>query len=190
MGDTFARILVIVRCDSDNHAGISGRIGKIHWLAGWARVQWAITLGLIPLLLAMFQQVSLVSPDCQCDRHSVGEPGSRSFNAAGDIAGSRFHAGARTCGTKRLHGCNAVDERCTAGRLEPACATHMGSGSRYGWHRMDAVAWAIRTGIYCRFSGSLAGSGRVVADISGTSTKAGIGGIVAYRAGCRTRDWQ
>lgn len=40
----------------------AGRIGKVHWLTGWARVQWAITLGLIPLLLAMFQQVSLVSP--------------------------------------------------------------------------------------------------------------------------------
>ena len=40
----------------------AGRIGQAHWLAGWARVQWAITLGLIPILLAMFQQVSLVSP--------------------------------------------------------------------------------------------------------------------------------
>jgi competence protein ComEC len=40
----------------------TGRIGRMHWLTGWARVQWAITLGLIPLLLAMFQQVSLVSP--------------------------------------------------------------------------------------------------------------------------------
>lgn len=39
-----------------------GRIGQMHWLAGWLRVQWAITLGLVPLLLAMFQQVSLVSP--------------------------------------------------------------------------------------------------------------------------------
>ncbi|MBP6057135.1 MAG: DNA internalization-related competence protein ComEC/Rec2 [Nitrosomonas sp.] len=39
-----------------------GRIGKIHWLSGWLRIQWAITLGLIPLLLALFQQVSLVSP--------------------------------------------------------------------------------------------------------------------------------
>lgn len=40
----------------------AGRIGKMHWLSGWARIQWAITLGLIPLLLAMFQQISLVSP--------------------------------------------------------------------------------------------------------------------------------
>ncbi|MBA2659719.1 MAG: DNA internalization-related competence protein ComEC/Rec2 [Nitrosospira sp.] len=40
----------------------AGRIGKTQWLTGWARMQWAITLGLIPLLLAMFQQVSLVSP--------------------------------------------------------------------------------------------------------------------------------
>ncbi len=39
-----------------------GRIGRIHWFRGWLRIQWAITLGLIPLLLALFQQVSLVSP--------------------------------------------------------------------------------------------------------------------------------
>ncbi|MEZ5700246.1 MAG: DNA internalization-related competence protein ComEC/Rec2 [Nitrosomonas sp.] len=39
-----------------------GRIGTMHWLTGWLRVQWAITLGLIPLLLTLFQQVSLVSP--------------------------------------------------------------------------------------------------------------------------------
>ncbi len=39
-----------------------GRIGQLHWLSGWLRVQWAITLGLAPLLLALFQQVSLVSP--------------------------------------------------------------------------------------------------------------------------------
>jgi competence protein ComEC len=34
----------------------------VHWLAAWARVQGAITLGLAPLLLVLFQQVSLVSP--------------------------------------------------------------------------------------------------------------------------------
>ncbi len=39
-----------------------GRIGQLHWLNGWLRVQWAITLGLAPLLLVLFQQVSLVSP--------------------------------------------------------------------------------------------------------------------------------
>jgi competence protein ComEC len=40
----------------------SGRIGREHWLRGWARVQIAVTLVLIPPLLAMFQQVSIVSP--------------------------------------------------------------------------------------------------------------------------------
>lgn len=40
----------------------AGRTGKTRGLSGWLRVQWAITLGLIPLLLALFQQVSLVSP--------------------------------------------------------------------------------------------------------------------------------
>ena len=39
-----------------------GRIGKLHWFRSWLRVQWAITLGLIPLLLALFQQVPLISP--------------------------------------------------------------------------------------------------------------------------------
>jgi competence protein ComEC len=39
-----------------------GRIGREHWLASWARVQIAVTLALIPVLLAMFQQVSVVSP--------------------------------------------------------------------------------------------------------------------------------
>ncbi len=40
----------------------TGRIGRIHWVVEWTRIQWAITLGLIPALLAMFQQISLVSP--------------------------------------------------------------------------------------------------------------------------------
>ncbi len=39
-----------------------GRIGKPHWLREWANVQWAVTLGLVPALLLMFQQVSIVSP--------------------------------------------------------------------------------------------------------------------------------
>ncbi len=39
-----------------------GRIGRSHWLTSWARVQFAVTLALIPPLLAMFQQVSIVSP--------------------------------------------------------------------------------------------------------------------------------
>jgi len=39
-----------------------GRLGARHWLADWLRAQWAVTLGLMPLLLALFQQFSLVSP--------------------------------------------------------------------------------------------------------------------------------
>ncbi|MDP2785057.1 MAG: DNA internalization-related competence protein ComEC/Rec2 [Sulfurimicrobium sp.] len=39
-----------------------GRIGRPRWLEEWGRVQWAVTLGLVPALLALFQQVSLVSP--------------------------------------------------------------------------------------------------------------------------------
>ncbi len=39
----------------------SGRVTR-HWMLEWLRAQWAITLGLIPALLALFQQFSLVSP--------------------------------------------------------------------------------------------------------------------------------
>ena len=38
------------------------RLQPAHWLMTWARVQWAVTIALVPLLLAMFQQVSVVSP--------------------------------------------------------------------------------------------------------------------------------
>lgn len=40
----------------------SGRLGEGHWLASWARAQWAVTLGMVPALLALFQQFSIVSP--------------------------------------------------------------------------------------------------------------------------------
>jgi len=38
------------------------RLRQPHWLVTWGRVQWAVTLALVPPLLALFQQVSLVSP--------------------------------------------------------------------------------------------------------------------------------
>ncbi len=38
------------------------RVGRVHWLREYATVQWAMSIGLVPLLLALFQQVSLVSP--------------------------------------------------------------------------------------------------------------------------------
>lgn len=39
-----------------------GRLAQPHWLVNWARVQWAVTLALVPPLVAMFQQASIVSP--------------------------------------------------------------------------------------------------------------------------------
>lgn len=40
----------------------ANRVGTRHWLHEFLHVQWAITIGLIPLTLALFQQVSVVSP--------------------------------------------------------------------------------------------------------------------------------
>jgi len=39
-----------------------GPLRRPHWLVGWAQAQWAVTLGLVPVLLVLFQQVSVVSP--------------------------------------------------------------------------------------------------------------------------------
>lgn len=40
----------------------SGRLQSGGWVRQWIRSQWAITIGLAPLLLLMFQQMSLLSP--------------------------------------------------------------------------------------------------------------------------------
>jgi competence protein ComEC len=40
----------------------ANRLSKQHWLREYGKVQWAMMIGLIPPLLAMFQQLSLVSP--------------------------------------------------------------------------------------------------------------------------------
>ncbi len=38
------------------------RLNKRHWLREYGKVQWAMMIGLIPPLLALFQQLSLVAP--------------------------------------------------------------------------------------------------------------------------------
>lgn len=40
----------------------AGTYGRIDWLRAWARMQWAVTIGLAPLLLVLFKQISVVSP--------------------------------------------------------------------------------------------------------------------------------
>lgn len=40
----------------------TGHLASGHWLAQWGRAQWAMLVGMLPLLLALFQQFSLVSP--------------------------------------------------------------------------------------------------------------------------------
>lgn len=52
---SFAAVAVIFHVST-------GYTAKPHWLAQWGRVQWAVTVGLAPLMLVLFQQVSLVSP--------------------------------------------------------------------------------------------------------------------------------
>ena len=62
LGNSFSGILVIFRCSRNHHAGNSRAYRKTSLVDRMVRIQWAITLGLIPILLVLFQQVSLVSP--------------------------------------------------------------------------------------------------------------------------------
>ena len=39
-----------------------GRLRRPHWLREAVHTQWAVTLGLLPLLLVLFQQASIISP--------------------------------------------------------------------------------------------------------------------------------
>ncbi len=41
---------------------LAGRLRSPHWFREAVTTQWAVTLGLMPLLLFMFQQVSIISP--------------------------------------------------------------------------------------------------------------------------------
>ena len=52
---SFAAVAVML------YVGVS-TLREEHWALAWGRVQWAITIGLAPLLLVLFQQVSAVSP--------------------------------------------------------------------------------------------------------------------------------
>jgi competence protein ComEC len=52
---SFAAVAVIFHVST-------GYTERPHWLLQWGRVQWAVTVGLAPLMLVLFQQVSLVSP--------------------------------------------------------------------------------------------------------------------------------
>ncbi len=40
----------------------ANRLGARHWAIEYGRMQWAMSIGLVPPLLALFQQLSLVSP--------------------------------------------------------------------------------------------------------------------------------
>ncbi|MFA7351644.1 MAG: DNA internalization-related competence protein ComEC/Rec2 [Methylotenera sp.] len=41
---------------------LGARIGQTHWLKAAIHTQWAVTIGMVPLLLIMFHQASIVSP--------------------------------------------------------------------------------------------------------------------------------
>ena len=61
-----------------------GRLGRPHWLHQWARVQWAVTLGLIPALLLTVPAGLHRFAAGQCFRYPGYQPG----GGAADLGGS------------------------------------------------------------------------------------------------------
>lgn len=41
---------------------LSARLGQVHWLKAAVQTQWAVTIGMLPLLLVMFNQAAVISP--------------------------------------------------------------------------------------------------------------------------------
>ena len=41
---------------------LGARVGQLHWLKAALQTQWAVTIGMLPLLLVMFNQTSIISP--------------------------------------------------------------------------------------------------------------------------------
>lgn len=41
---------------------LNGRVSEPHWLVSAVKTQWAVTIGMLPMLLMMFNQASIISP--------------------------------------------------------------------------------------------------------------------------------
>src|SRR5690606_15386636 len=111
MGGAFARLLVIIRCDSSHHAGIGrahrekplvDRLGEGamgHYAEPDTSLAGNVSAGID----------SIAYRKCPCD--SSGEPSGGSAYPAGHAAVARLHVDARTLAAERVHGSHAVDER-------------------------------------------------------------------------------
>ncbi len=88
---------------------------RAHWLRTAFVAQAAITIGLIPLTLVLFQQVSLVGPLGQRRGDSAGEPGDHALVAAGGDIAVRCHRAPGARLAKRADGLPRMAGRIQAG---------------------------------------------------------------------------
>jgi competence protein ComEC len=71
-------------------------VGGGHWLADWGRAQWAMTIGMLPAMLALFQQFSLRLATGQRPGDSIGQFRHYAAGAAGYASRLRVAAASRT----------------------------------------------------------------------------------------------
>ena len=156
----------------------------MHWLTGWARRAWAITLGLIPLLLAMFQQISLVSPFSNAIAIPLVSLVVVRLTLLATLPPIDVMLLPAHWVLSGLHADDAVDERGSAGRLESACASGLGSSRWNGRCLLDAVAGQLglrfALGVF-----PLAGwVGQRLLPSFWRRPKTGVRGIMGDRIGC------
>jgi competence protein ComEC len=149
----------------------------------WGYIQWAIALGMLPLMLAMFQQLSLVAPLANMLAVPVFDLllvpltllGALALGVAPDVAGLLFQLAAWL-----LHWLWQVltwlAEPSFSQWTQPR-AGMVGAGRRC--RGRAAVARATR------LAGALGGRGLVAAIVPGAAAAAGGGGGVVHAAGCR-----
>ena len=120
----------------------NGRIGRPHWLATWVRVQFAVTLAMVPVLLAVFQQVSIVSPIANALAIPAVGLGVVPLTLLGMAAAVRLDAPARARVDELVHVVSRVarESRCGGVGAERAA----GVGGRGGDLRRIAHARAAR----------------------------------------------
>lgn len=128
------------------------RIGRRHWLLEAAHIQWAVTLGLVPALLLLFQQVSLVSPIANAIAIPVVSFAVVPLTLAGAFLSLDF----------LLHGAHGIMSACMSGltALSDAPAAVWQQHAPPLWAGMAAVAgivWLLGPrGLPARWVGALA----------------------------------
>jgi ComEC/Rec2-related protein len=119
---------------------VVNRVAQGGWFEGWLRTQWAVTIALLPLLLALFQQVSLISPVANAFAIPVVSFVVAPLALVGMLLPVRCRARARAFRDGLLHVRPGSAERGARCRLGTARTAGLDDSSGGGGHVVDDAA--------------------------------------------------